>query len=164
MESLEILILSNYSKVKRIPKFGENMERVLELCLDGTAITQLPTSIRNLTSLTSLGLRGCKNLMSLPSTFFNMKTLENVNLSGCLKLCKLLENLGTVESVENVNVSGTATRLMLDSNAPFQTLKKLVFGGFKARSPGPMSLLSPSLSSLCLLSRQSLVMLVAYSF
>ena len=90
--------------------------------------------------------------------------LENVNLSGCSKLCKLLENLGTVESVENVDVSGTATRLMPYSNAPFQMLKKLVFGGFKARSPGPMSLLSPSLSGLCLLLRQSLVMLVAYSF
>ena len=111
-----------------------------------------------------MGLRDCENLMSLPSTFFNMKTLENVNLSGCSKLCKLLENLGTVESVENVDVSGTATRLMPYSNAPFKTLKKLVFGGFKARSPGPMSLLSPYLSGLCLLSRQSLVMLVAYSF
>ena len=70
MESLQILILSNCSKVKRIPEFGENMECVLNLYLDGTAITKLPTSIGNLTSLTSLGLRYCKNLMSLPSTFF----------------------------------------------------------------------------------------------
>ena len=70
MKSLEILILSNCSKVKRIPEFGENMERILELYLDGTTITKLPTSIGNLTSLTSLGLRYCKNLMSLPSTFF----------------------------------------------------------------------------------------------
>ena len=94
--------------------------------------------------------------MSLPSTFFNMKTLENVNLSGCLKLCKLLENLGTVESVENIDVSETAIRLMPYSNAPFQMLKKLVFGGFKARSPGPMSLLSPSLSGLCSLTNLDL--------
>ncbi|KAL4594571.1 hypothetical protein ACB092_12G028400 [Castanea dentata] len=149
MESLEILILSDCSKVKAIPEFGKNMERVLKLYLDGTAITKLPTSIGNLTSLTSLGLRDCKNLMSLPSTFFNMKMLENVNLSGCSKLCKLLENLGTVESVGNVDLSGTATRLMSYSNAPFQKLKKLVFGGFKARSPDPMSLLSTSLSGLC---------------
>ena len=76
--------------------------------------------------------------------------LENVNLSGCSKLCKLLENLGTVESVENVDVSGTATRLMPYSNAPFQTLKKLVFGA------GPMSLLSPSLSGLCSLTNLDL--------
>ncbi|KAK9995061.1 hypothetical protein SO802_024764 [Lithocarpus litseifolius] len=156
MESLEILILSDCSKVKTIPEFGKNMERVLKLYLDGTAITKLPTSIGNLTSLTSLGLRDCKNLTYLPSTFFNMKTLENVNLSGCSKLCKLLENLGMVESVENVDVSGTATRLLPYSNASFQTLKKLVFGGFKARSPNPMSLLSTSLSSLCSLTNLDL--------
>ena len=156
MESLEILILSNCSKVKTIPEFGMNMERVLELYLDGTAITKLPTSIGNLTSLTSLGLRDCKNLMSLSSTFFNMKMLEKVNLSGCSKLCKLLENLGTAESVENVDLSGIATRLMSYSNAPFQTLKKLFFNGFKARSPDPMSLLSTSLSGLCSLTNLDL--------
>ncbi|XP_075649613.1 TMV resistance protein N-like [Castanea sativa] len=156
MESLEILILSNCSKVKRIPEFGENMERVLKLYLDGTAITKLPTSIGNLTGLISLGLRDCKNLTSLPSTFFNMKTLENVNLSGCSKLCKLLENLGTVESVENDDVSGIAARLLPYSNSPFQNLKKLVFGGFKVRSPDPMSLLSTSLLSLCSLTNLDL--------
>ncbi|KAK4570783.1 hypothetical protein RGQ29_029577 [Quercus rubra] len=156
MKSLEILILSGCTKVKRIPEFGENMERVLNLYLDGTAITKLPTSIGNLTSLASLDLKDCKNLMSLPSAFFNMKTLENVNLSGCSKLCKLLENLGTVESVENVDLSGTATRLMPNSNAPFQTLKKLFFSGFKVRSPDPMSLLSTSLSGLCSLTNLDL--------
>ena len=156
MESLQILILSNCSKVKRIPEFGENMECVLELYLDCTAITKLPTSIGNLTSLASLGLSDCKNLMSLPSTFFNMKMLEKVNLSGCSKLCKLLENLGIVESVENVDVSGTAKRVMPYSNAPFQTLKKLVFGGFKARNPDPMSLSSTSLLGLCSLSNLDL--------
>ena len=68
MESLKILILSECSNLKRIPEFGENMERVLELYLDGTAITKLPTSIGNLTGLSSLNVRDCKNLMSLPST------------------------------------------------------------------------------------------------
>ena len=71
MESLEILIFSGCSKVKKkIPKFGENMKRVSKLYLDSTGITNLPTSIGNLTSHASLSVRGCKNLMSLPSTFF----------------------------------------------------------------------------------------------
>ena len=73
MESLEILILSECSNLKRIPQFGESMEHVSELYLDGTAITKLPTSIGNLTSLSSLTVRDCKNLMSLPSTFFKYK-------------------------------------------------------------------------------------------
>ena len=72
MESLEILILSECSNLKRIPEFGENMEHVTTLHLDGTAITKLPTSIRNLSGLASSNVRDFKNLMSLPSTYFNM--------------------------------------------------------------------------------------------
>ena len=70
MESLKILILSDCSEIKTIPEFGKNMELVIELHLDGTAITKLPTSIGNLSGFTSLNVRDCKNLMSLPSTFF----------------------------------------------------------------------------------------------
>ena len=86
MKSLDILTFSGCSKLWRIPKFGENMERVSELYLDGTAITNLPTSIANLTGLASLSVRDCKNLMSLPYTFFNIKSLENLDLSGCTEL------------------------------------------------------------------------------
>ena len=153
MESLEILILSNCSKVKRIPEFGENMERVSVVYLDGTAISKLPTSIENLTSLVSLNVKDCKNLMSLPSTFFNMKWLKDLNLSGC---SKLLENLMIEKSVEEFGVSVTTTGLMPHSNALFQTLKKIAFGGFKPRSPNRMGLLLTSLSSLCSLTRLNL--------
>ena len=71
-ESLEILIFFWLlkGKKKKIPKFGENMKRVSKLYLDSTGITNLPTSIGNLTSHASLSVRDCKNLMSLPSTFF----------------------------------------------------------------------------------------------
>ena len=72
MECLEILILSGCSSLKRIPEFGENMESVSELYLDGTAITKLPTSIKNLTGLVSLNVKDCKNLMSLPSTLYEV--------------------------------------------------------------------------------------------
>ena len=92
IECLEILIFSGCSNLKRIPEFGENMKSVLELYLDGTAITKLPTSIGNLTGLASLNAKDCKNLMSLPSTFFNVKWLKDFNLSRC---SKLLENLVT---------------------------------------------------------------------
>ena len=86
MKSLDILTFSSCSKLWRIPEFGENMEHVSELYLDGTAITNLPTSIANLTGLASLSVRDCKNLMSLPHTFFNIKSLENLDLSGCTEL------------------------------------------------------------------------------
>ncbi|KAL4594416.1 hypothetical protein ACB092_12G019100 [Castanea dentata] len=90
MESLEILVLSECSKVKSIPEFGENMKSVSEFYLDGTAISKLPTSIGNLTSLVLLNVNDCKNLMTLPSTFLNLNSLEKLHLSGCSKLLKIL--------------------------------------------------------------------------
>ncbi|KAK9993089.1 hypothetical protein SO802_022792 [Lithocarpus litseifolius] len=147
MESLEILILSNCSKVKRIPEFGENMERVSKLYLDGTAISKLPTSIENLTGLASLDVGDCKNLMSLPSTFFNLKLTKDLNLSGC---SKLLENLGITKSVVELD-----TQPLPSSNALFKTLKNLAFGGFKLlpfysmpRNLDFMGLLSTSLLAM----------------
>ena len=153
MEFLDILILSGCSNLKRILEFGEKMESVSELYLDGTAITKLPTSIGNLTRLVSLNAKDCKNLMSLPSTFFNVKWLKDLNLSGC---SKLLENLVTEKSVKEVDVSGTTIGLMPYSNALFHTLKRLAFSGFNQRGPNPMDLLSTSLSGLCFLTRLNL--------
>ena len=136
IDSLEILILSDCSKIKIIPEFGENMGHVTELYLDGTAITKLPTSIGNLSGLASLNVRECKNLMSLPSTFFNMTWLKDLNLHGC---SKLQENLGRAESVD---VNGQVA----SSNAIFETLKKIVFGGFQLLPFYPMSRSSKSMT------------------
>ena len=97
MESLEVLILSGCSKLKKIPEFGENMQRVLKLYLDGIAITKLPTSIGHLTSLVLLNVRDCKRLMCLPSSIFNLKLLKEVNISRCSKLERLPENVGMLK-------------------------------------------------------------------
>ena len=148
MESLEILILSKCSNLKRIPEFGENMECVSKLYFDDTAITKLPTSIGNLTNLSSLNVRDCKNLMSLPSTFFNMKSLKDLNLSGC---SKLLKNLGNAETVKELDVN----KQMPSSDALFEIFRKIAFGGFQlvplysmSRSSDPKGLLSSSLFGL----------------
>ncbi|XP_030934615.1 TMV resistance protein N-like [Quercus lobata] len=140
MKSLDILTFSGCSKVRSTPEFRENMEHVSELYLDGTAITNLPTSIGNLTGLASLSVRDCKNLMSLPHTFFNMKLLENLDLSGCIKLRELLENLGMTKSVEELDESGTATGLTLSSYD----------------MPNSMCMVSTSLSSLTSLTKLDL--------
>ena len=158
-ESLEILILSKCSNLNRIPEFGENMEHVLELYLDGTAITKLPTSIGHLICLALLNVRDCKNLMSLPSTFFSMKSLKDLNLSG---YSKLLENLWNAKSVEELDVSGTIIRQMPSTNARFKTFKKIAFSGFQLRpsmlrNSDPMALLSSSLFGFCSLTSLKLI-------
>ena len=134
MESLEILILSGCSKLKEIPEFGENMQRVLMLYLDGTAITKLPTSIGHLTSLVLLNIRDCKSLTCLPSTLFNLKLLKDVDISGCSKLDRLPENLGNAESVEKLDVSGTAIREVPSSIGLLKNLKVLSLSGCKGLS------------------------------
>ena len=97
MESLEILILSRCAKVKKIPEFGRNMERVYKLYLDGSGITKLPASIENLTGLASLKLKDCKNLVCLPNTIFNLKLLKVVDISGCSKFVRMPEILGNAK-------------------------------------------------------------------
>ena len=139
MESLEILILSECSKVKSIPKFGENMKSASEFYLDGTAITKLPTSIGNLTGLVLLNVKDCKNLMTLPSTFSNLNSLEKLHLSGCSKLLKIL---GATESLEGLDEIGTVKKL-----------KNLFIDGVKRRSINPFDLSITSLSSSCFLSK-----------
>ena len=100
MDSLKILIISSCSKVNDIPEFMENMKCLTKLYLDGTAITKLRISIKNLCGLGSLNLRGCKNLLCLPITLFNMKSLKDLNISGCAKLDTLPENLGNAKSLD----------------------------------------------------------------
>ena len=97
MESLETLILSGCSKIKKIPEFGENMQRVLKLYLDGTAIKEIPSSIGLLKNLKVLSFDGCKGLSSFKSTswydllpFYSMpKSPDIVGLSSLLGLCSL---------------------------------------------------------------------------
>ena len=166
IESLETLIISKCSKLKKIPEFGGNMQRVLKLYLHGIAITKLPTSIGHLTNLALLNIRDCKSLTCLPSTIFNLKLLKEMNLSGCSKLEGLPEILGNTESVEELDVSGTAIKEVSSSNGLLKNLM-LSFCEWKStswydllpfysrpKSPNPMGL--SSLSGLCSLTTLNL--------
>nr|XP_023918607.1 TMV resistance protein N-like [Quercus suber] len=133
MESLKVLILSGCLKLKKIPEFGENMQCVLKLYLDGIAITK-PTSIGHLTNLVLLNVRDCKSLMCLPSSIFNLKFLKDVNISGCSKLERLPENVGNVDSVGELDVSGTAIKEVPTSFGLLKNLKVLSFSGCKGLS------------------------------
>ena len=83
LESLKILILSGCSRFKKFPGIGRKMTSLLELYLDGTAIEELPPTIRRLTGLTLLNLQDCKNIKSFPSDIHSLTSLEILTLSGC---------------------------------------------------------------------------------
>nr|XP_023920434.1 TMV resistance protein N-like [Quercus suber] len=138
MESLEILILSGCSKIKRIPEFMTNMEHLWKLHLDGTAIMKLPSSVEHLTNIASLHLRDCKNLVCLPSIICSFKSLKDINLAGCSKLDSLPEKLWNVESLEMLDVSGITLREPPSSVVNLKNLKVLSFRGCKGPPPKEM--------------------------
>ena len=83
LESLEIFILSGCSRLKKFSEIGRNTTRLSELYLDGTAIKELPPSIKHLTGLTLLNLKDCNDLLSFPSVVCSFTSLEILTLSGC---------------------------------------------------------------------------------
>ena len=110
MDSLMTLNLSYCSILKKTPEFVGNMGCLCNLFLDYTAIMELPSSVGGLTGLTSLSLRGCKNLVCLPNTICGLKFLEILDLSGCSKFDNLPENLGNLTCLKMLNLSGTAIK------------------------------------------------------
>ncbi|XP_031253510.1 disease resistance-like protein DSC1 [Pistacia vera] len=90
LESVEKVIFSGCSNLKKFPQISWNMK---ELYLDETAIEKLPSSIENLSRLVILNLKDCSMLERVPSNICKLRSLEHLNLSGCSKLGGLLDNL-----------------------------------------------------------------------
>ncbi|XP_028752984.1 disease resistance-like protein DSC1 [Neltuma alba] len=128
MNSLETLVLSGCSKVKKLPEFREGMECLSKLDLESTAISKLPQSLVNLTGLIILNLKDCKNLVCFPSDFQKLKAIKNINISGCSRISRLPENLNENDSLEELHVGETATREVPSS---LNNLKVLSLRGCK---------------------------------
>ncbi|KAH9781816.1 ADP-ribosyl cyclase/cyclic ADP-ribose hydrolase [Citrus sinensis] len=110
MESLEKLVLSGCSKLKKFPDIVGSMECLSVLLLDGTAIEELPLSIERLSKLVLLDLNNCKNLKSLPRNISGLKSLSTLNLSGTSKFREFPEITGRMEHLSNLHLEGTAIR------------------------------------------------------
>jgi Leucine-rich repeat (LRR) protein len=110
LDSLEDLILSDCSKLEKFSENVENMKRLKELKLDGTAIKELPLSIGHLSSLVLLNLAFCNSLLTLPSVICNLTSLQCLSLVGCSKVDKLPKDLGNLKQLKVLLVWGTAIR------------------------------------------------------
>jgi Leucine-rich repeat (LRR) protein len=86
MNSMKELILSGCCEFKFLPEFGESMENLSMLALQGTAIRKLPSSLGCLVGLTDLNLKDCKSLVYLPDTIHGLNSLRVLDISGCSKL------------------------------------------------------------------------------
>ena len=108
LESLESFFLSGCSRLRKLSKIGENMTCLSKLYLDGTALEELPSSIKHLTGLTLLNLKDCKYLLSFPSTICNLTSLEILILSGFrVQQPKSLHLLGLSPTLSSIGATLT---------------------------------------------------------
>ena len=97
--SLGTLILQGCSKLEKFLDISQHMPCLWKLCLDETAITELPSSIGYATELVRLGLKNCRKLQSLPSSIGKLTLLETLSLSGCSDLGKCEVNSGNLDAL-----------------------------------------------------------------
>nr|XP_028959323.1 protein SUPPRESSOR OF npr1-1, CONSTITUTIVE 1-like isoform X2 [Malus domestica] len=109
MRFLQTLNLSGCSNLEKFPEISDVMEKISELDLDGTAIKELPSSIRNIPRLLSLKLRDCKKLKSLPSSICDLKSLQYVGLSGCAKF-EVFPNIVEKMRLRELHLHGTSIK------------------------------------------------------
>lgn len=131
LKSLGTLILSECSKLKEFPEILKNMEHLSELYLDGTAIQELPSSMKLLTGLIFLSLRKCKHLLSLPTVVYRLTSLKCLNLSGCLYLDQIPENIGSLKHLQELDIGGIPIIEVSSSIRCLTNLKLLSFHGCK---------------------------------
>ncbi|TQD87116.1 hypothetical protein C1H46_027335 [Malus baccata] len=96
------------SNLEKFPEILEVMEELQSLCLDETAIEELPSSINNVTGLRSLRLEGCLKLKCLPCNMDQLKSLEDFTLSGSSNLEKFLRILEVMEKLWWLRLDKTA--------------------------------------------------------
>uniref|UniRef100_A0A6N2LS57 ADP-ribosyl cyclase/cyclic ADP-ribose hydrolase n=1 Tax=Salix viminalis TaxID=40686 RepID=A0A6N2LS57_SALVM len=149
MESLKACTLNGCSKLDKFPDIVGNMNCLRELRLDGTAITELPSSFNRLAGLVLLNMSSCKNLESIPSSISGLKSLKKLDVSDCSELKNIPENLGKVESLEEFDASGTSIRQPPASFFLLKNLKVLSFNGCKRLTVNLTDQVLPSLSGLC---------------
>ena len=93
------------------------MTSLLDLYLDGTAIEELPSSIKHLTGLALLSLQYCKNLWSFPSVIYSLTSLKILTLKGC-------KSQQPIEALQNTGPEPEPINLLLPNS--FSGLSSLV--------------------------------------
>lgn len=168
LESLQILILSVSSKLRKFPEVGGYMKHLSELFLDGTTMEELPSSIEYATGLVVLDLTNCEELTSLPNGICNLESLKTLLLSDCSQLESLPQNFEKLKGLRKLHAERTPLRGLPDSFVGLRfSLEEVSFSECKG-SPTSASwllpwkrsysidFLLPPLSALCFLKEPNL--------
>ncbi|XP_050245473.1 TMV resistance protein N-like [Quercus robur] len=125
LNSLQRLNLCECSNFDNLPENLGNLKGLYDLDLSGTEIKELPSSIEGLTTLNSLTLVDCEDLVCLPSTICSLSLLRRLNLCGCSNFDNLPENLGNLKGLHDLDLSGTAIKELPSSIEGLTTLDSL---------------------------------------
>lgn len=93
---LVTLNLKGCYSLERFPNVFVEMKFLKKLCLIGSAIKKLPSSIENLVALGVLNLSSCRKLEHIPSSIYRLHHLKHLSLGDCSKLFKFPENISKI--------------------------------------------------------------------
>ena len=126
LKSLTTLSCSGCSRLKSFPGIPpKGLENLRKLQLDGTAIQELPSSIRNLKGLQYLNLAYCGNLLSLPETICHLKSLAFLSCQGCSQLKSFPEIREDMENLRELYLDRTAIQELPSSIRSLKGLQNL---------------------------------------
>ena len=92
LEALETLSFSYCSNLEKLLEFQRNMGSLKHLNVDGTAIKELPSSIRHLTRLDDLCLNNSA-IKELSSSIHHLTQLQRLHMTNCENLRSLPSNI-----------------------------------------------------------------------
>ncbi|XP_024989846.1 TMV resistance protein N-like [Cynara cardunculus var. scolymus] len=150
MKKLETLILSNCTQLCKFHEIESNMDSLEKLCLRGTKIEYLPSSVgRYCTKLLSLDLSSCFHLKKIEGNLCLLKHLKELHLNDCKQLKIPVEGLFDVECCLHVlSLSYISLRNLDRKRLGFShSLKRLSLGWCKLVD-GDMSVVCKELSNL----------------
>ncbi|CAN6685013.1 unnamed protein product [Malus baccata var. baccata] len=162
---LKNLNLDLCSNLENFPEILEPMEHLKSLSLIETAVTELPSSICNLTYLESLDLTSCSrfskfpeilkpmehlkslslietSVTELPSSICELKYLESLDLTMCNRFSKFPEILKPMEHLVYLNLSWTAVEMLPSSIGILNRLQDLNLSGCDQLKDVPTSIYS----------------------
>ncbi|TVU26296.1 hypothetical protein EJB05_28835, partial [Eragrostis curvula] len=96
-------------------------------------LTELPESMRGLTSLRSLDISMCRALGVLPEWFGELRSLKSLEVKWCRRMSSLPQSIEHLTSLEILNIAGWVNLKQLPEAIQHLTsLQKLHLGGFRA--------------------------------
>ncbi|KAG2301788.1 hypothetical protein Bca52824_030439 [Brassica carinata] len=127
LSGLQILDLSGTtSLVEMLEVCFEEKNELLSLNLSGTNLSELATTIEELTNLNKLLMKDCKNIEVIPN-IQKLTNLEVIDVSGCIKLHTIEGSFEDMSYLCEVNLSGTKVKTPeLPKNTEIRCLKRII--------------------------------------